>query len=220
MRGRHFRSGDYVDYLRAENVLARGLRETEYVLYMRGLDIGANDDTEILARLVPSYFDRTWRHFCSHRQTPSSGRSAGPAATRADNVVYFAHPLFSQYHRNAPRWCKQLFLNALDLLLPDPLIRHSGPSSLVTAINRQAAENRWVLHLLHYIPERRGQDFDVIEDVIPLYNVEVSLRLPGPVSTVRCVPDGATLDFAAEVGRVNFSVPAVVGHQMVEITAE
>ena len=220
VRGRHFRSGDYVDYLRAKKVLARGLRETEYVLYMRGLDIGANDDTEILAKFVPSYFDRTWRHFCSHRQTPSSGQPAGPAATRADNVIYFAHPLFRQYHRNAPRWCKQLFLNALDLLLPDPLLRHSGPSSLVTAINRQAVENRWVLHLLHYIPERRGQDFDVIEDVIPLYNVEVNLRLPGPVSTVRCVPDGETLDFATEGGRANFEVPAIAGHQMVEIAAE
>ena len=35
-RGRHFRNGDFVDYLRAEGVLASGLRNTEYVMYMRG----------------------------------------------------------------------------------------------------------------------------------------------------------------------------------------
>ncbi len=217
VRGRHFRSGDYVDYLRAENALDRGLRETEYVLYMRGIEIDASPGTETLASLVPAYFDRTWQQFCSHRQTPSGGQPAGPAISRAGDVIYFAHPIFRQYQRNAPRWCKQLFLNALDLLLPDPLLRHGGPSSLVTAINRQAGENRWVLHLLHYIPERRGQDFDVVEDVIPLYNVELSLRLPAPVSTVRCVPAGETLPHATEDGRVAFTVPAIEGHQMVEI---
>ena len=94
-------------------------------------------------------------------------------------MIYFAHPIFRQYNQNAPRWCKQLLLNALDMLLPDPLLRHDGPSGLLTSVNEQPAENRWVVHLLHYVPERRGQDFDVIEDVLPLYDVPVSLRLPG-----------------------------------------
>ena len=34
------------------------------------------------------------------------------------------------------------------------------------------------MHLLHYIPERRSQDIDIIEDVIPLYDVKVSIKVP------------------------------------------
>ena len=216
-RGRHFGSGDYVDYLRAEGMLAAGLRNTEYVMYMRGLEIEAAEDSEVLARVVPTYFDRTWQHFCSHRQTPSSGEPAGPAATRMGDVIYFAHPIFRQYHRNAPRWCKQLLLNALDMLLPDPLLRHSGPTGMLTALNEQPEQNRMVLHLLHYVPERRGLDFDVIEDVLPVYDISVSLKLPGPVTGVRCVPDREALDFIEDRGRLKFSVPEVKGHQIVEI---
>lgn len=218
VRGRNFASGDYVDYLRAEGALAPGLRNTEYVMYMRGLEISAEDDTEILARMVPAYFDRTWQHFCSHRQTPASGAPAGPAATRSGSVIYFAHPIFRQYNQNAPRWCKQLLLNALETLLPDPLLRHEGPSGMLTAVNEQPGQNRVVVHLLYYVPERRGQDFDVIEDVLPLYDLSVSLRLPGPVSSVRCVPDGENLAFGEKTGRLNFRVPELRGHQMVEVS--
>lgn len=217
VRGRNFPKGDYVDYLLAEGALARGLRQTEYVMYMRGLPIAAGEDAEVLASVVPSYFDRDWRHFCSHRQTPSTGEMAGPAVTRTGNVIYFAHPIFRQYNQNAPRWCKLLLLNALDLLLPDPLLRHQGPSSLLTAINDQEEQNRWVVHLLHYIPERRGLDFDVIEDVIPLHDLAVSLNVPGPVASIRTAPEGQELQFVAVGGRVNFLLPRLNGHQMVEV---
>ena len=218
VRGRNFPSGDYVDYLRPQGALAPGLRNTEYVMYMRGLEISAEEDTEILARMVPAYFDRTWQHFCSHRQTPSAGEPAGPAATRSGSVIYFAHPLFRQYNQNAPAWCKQLLINALESILPDPLLRHDGPSGILTAVNQQPAQKRVVLHLLYYVPERRGQDFDVIEDVLPLYDLSVSLRLPGPVSSVRCVPGGENLTFSEKTGRLNFKLPELRGHQMVEVT--
>ena len=133
------------------------------------------------------------------------------------DLIYFAHPIFRQYNRNAPRWCKQLLLNALDMLLPAPLLRHSGPTGMLTALNEQSEQGRLVLHLLHYVPERRGQDFDVIEDVLPVYDVAVSVKLPGPVAGVRRVPDGETLAFSETKGRLNFTVPKLDGHQIVEI---
>ncbi len=217
VRGRNFAKGDYVDYLLAEGSLVRGMRETEYVMYMRGLPIAAAEDAEVLGSVVPSYFDRDWRHFCSHRQTPSTGEMAGPAVVRRQNVIYFAHPIFRQYNQNAPRWCKLMLLNALDLLLPNPLLRHQGPTSVLAAINAQTDKNRWIVHLLHYIPERRGLDFDVIEDVIPLHDLAVSLRMDGPVKSIRSVPQGEELRFVTVGGRVNFLLPKLNGHQMVEV---
>ncbi|HXF63801.1 MAG TPA: beta-galactosidase, partial [Caldilineaceae bacterium] len=147
-----------------------------------------------------------------------AGTPGGPAIVRNGAVIYFAHPIFKQYNQNAPRWCKQLLLNALDLLLPDPLVRHGGPSTLLTTLNEQAAQQRWVLHLLHYIPERRGMDFDVIEDVIPLYDLPLSVRVDRPVQRVKTAPQGAELPFSVKEGRVEFTLPRLDGHQMVEIS--
>jgi len=184
---------------------------------MRGLEYAGGEEAGGLARGVPAYFDGTWKYLCSRRQTRSSGERGAHAAARTEDVIYFAHPIFRQYHRNAPHWCKQLLLNALDMLLPDPILRHGGPTGMLTALNEQTDQGRLVLHLLHYVPERRGQDFDVIEDVLPLYDVDVSLKLPGQVAGVRCVPDGVTLTFVEAKGRLNFTVPKVEGHQIVEI---
>jgi hypothetical protein len=76
---------------------------------------------------------------------------------------------------------------------------------------------RLILHLLHYIPERRGTEFDVIEDVIPLYNVPVSLRTMHSVGSVTVAQRGEPLPFDLDGDRVSFTVPEVVGHQMIEI---
>lgn len=87
----------------------------------------------------------------------------------------------------------------------------------LATLNCQAAEKRWVLHLLHYVPVRRGADFDVVEDVIPLFDVKVSVRSPGRVKAARLVPDGPDLEVRRRRGWVEFTVPEVRGHQMVEL---
>lgn len=215
-RGVYYPNGDYVDYLLPGGAIGQGLPPTEHVMYLRGLDVRALPGAEVLAPVVPSYFDRTWEHFCSHRQTPSAGQPGGAGVVRSGDVIYFSSPLFALYDKVAPFWCKRLLLNALELLLPDPLVRHSGPSTLLVALNQQPAHNRYVLHLLHYIPERRGSSFDTIEDVIPLYDVEVSLRCAEPTS-VSLAPQGEALAWRVEGDRLLLRVPKIAGHQMVEI---
>ena len=52
--------------------------------------------------------------------------------------------------------------------------------------------------------------------MIPLYEVPVSVRVPGEVASVVAVGDTA-LPFTVAGDRINFTVPEVMGHQMVEI---
>jgi hypothetical protein len=70
---------------------------------------------------------------------------------------------------------------------------------------------------LHYIPERRGRDIDVIEDVISLHNLTLSVRTDRPVQSVRCVPRGQALDFRRAGRRTEFVLPKLEGHQMIEL---
>jgi hypothetical protein len=195
--------------------LKNGLPDTGHVMYRRGLQVEPADGASVLSQVEAPYFNRTWRHFCSHRHTPSKGEISYPGAVKKGGVIYFAHPIFAQYQNNAPRWCKQLVSNAIDILLTEKLVEVEGPSSLIVSLNEQPHESRAVLHLLHYIPERRGQAFDIIEDVIPLYDVNVSVA--GEANSVRLVPSGEALDFENAQGRVHFTIPQIEGHAMVEI---
>ena len=88
---------------------------------------------------------------------------------------------------------------------------------LINALNQQKDKKRYVMHLLHYIPERRGQDFDVIEDVIPIYNVNVSLNVEHSVESITLVPNRKKIVFEKNENRIEFVVPEVNGHQIVEI---
>ena len=205
------------DFLLPGGAIGAGLPQTEHVMYLKGKQVELLPGAEELAPAYVPYFNRTWEHFCSHRHTPSAGKRGYPGVVRHGRAIYFIHPVFSQYFRNAPRWVKQLVGNAISILLPEPVLRVQAPSSTLTALNEQPDQNRWVLHLLHYIPERRGQDFDVIEDVIPIFDVKASLRVPRTVREVTLAPQGTKLSFQARDGRVEFTVPRVDGHQMVSL---
>ena len=133
--------------------------------------------------------------------------------TQCGNVIYFAHPVFGQYHDSAPRWVKLLVRDAINRLVPQPLLRHAGPSTITTSVMQQA--ERTVVHVLHYIPERRGQQFDVIEDVIPLFDIKISVRIDRPITHVTIEPAGLTVAADTVDGRVQVTVPEIRGHCMV-----
>ena len=214
-RGRYYPKSNFAEYVLPAGPLAAGLPPTEHVMYARGTHIAAAGVGETLMHVLPAHFDRGWGRFCSHRQTPSAGQAGPAAAVLGAGCLYFSHPLFTQYRRNAPRWCRTLFLNGLRLLLPAPLIRHDGPSTLRAAIHEQAGERRRVLHLLHYIPERRGEQLDTIEDVIPLYGLGLSVRAERAPRAITTALGGEELPFIYAEGRVNFTLPRLEGHELV-----
>ncbi|MBU0610556.1 MAG: beta-galactosidase trimerization domain-containing protein, partial [Armatimonadetes bacterium] len=192
--------------------------ETGQVMYDRGRRVAVLDRSPGLADMIQPYFNRTWEHFCSHRHTPADQPAAYPGATRCGNVIYFMHPLFGTYEAKAPLWCKELVRGALEMLLPEPALRVEGPSTLQASLNVQSDPTRQIVHLLHYIPERRGREFDIIEDVIPLYNVKVSVRVDGRVpARVTLEPQGQALEFEQQDGRVEFTVSELNGHQIIVV---
>jgi hypothetical protein len=197
--------------------LKEGLADTGHVMYMKGIAVEPAAGAEVLSPVIRPYFNRTWEHFCSHRHTPAQGPADYPGIVRRGNCIYFMHPVFTQYDRNAPLWCKSLVVNALKLLLPEPLVTTNAPSTALMTLNAQPEQNRLVLHALNYVPERRGRDFDVIEEVLPIYSLKTSVRVEGRVQAVKLVPQGVPLEFEEAGDRVEFVIPRVDGHQMVEI---
>lgn len=206
------------DFIAAEGEIAKGLYNTEYVMYLKGMQVELKDGAQELIKTNVPYFNRTWDHFCGHKHTPSSGRYGYPAVVKYGNVIYFSHPVFGQYKTNGPRWVKTLVGNAIDMLLEKRIIRHNGPSSLEADLNIQCDRNRYVLHLLHYIPERRTETMDIIEDIIPLYNTGFAVNVDKEVTGIKLVPQGKTVDFTKDGNTLRFTVDEIYGHQMVELS--
>lgn len=205
------------EFVMPNDIIGRNLPKEEFVMYERGNDIEAAQAEVLMDRIAP-YFERGGEKFCSHQHAPSSGRVHMPEVTRKGNVIYCAHPLFGLYRKNAAVWCKQMVKDMLDILLPNPLVSHNGPSTLLCTLNTQKDFHRDILHLLHYITEKRSKDISTIEDVIPLYHTEIRIFAGDrKVSGVYLLPEEEPAAFTQENGYIRFQVEKIEGHQMAGI---
>lgn len=203
----------YPDFIVANGLLAEGLEpENEYAIYQQGAVLENAQNAVLFARAP--YFPRVGRKFCSHRYTPSAGGEAYPTAALANGVLLFAHPLFAQYRDCAPGWVKQIVKNALDLLLPERLVRHDGASTVTVSLLDQPEHHRTCAHILSYIPVRKSATIDIVEERAQACDLHLTLRIPRGFTRARLVPEGIPL--AVEGERV--TVPCVDGYAIVELT--
>lgn len=203
----------YPDFLIAEGKLAEGLEpENEYVIYMQGEALEPAGAETILSARAP-YFKREKDFFCSHRYTPSAKGEAYPAVLQKGGVILFGHPIFQQYRKNAPFWCKKLISNAIDSLLGELLVRHDGPSTMTVSVLDQPEEARTNLHILSYVPVRKSATIDIIEERTVLRNVTVKVNIPRQFTQARLVPE----DIPLEVKDGSVTIPEINGYAIVEL---
>lgn len=178
---------------------------------------------KVLADRKASYFNRTWRHYCSHQHAPDAPENVSPAAIISKQIAYFAHNLFSAYRTYGQPLYRDFFEAALRELLNNELpVETNLPTSARINVMEQSGERRYVAHLL-YAPtsvrgEFNGQPVELIEDLIPLRDTDVKLRLPKNVKSAKLVPGGKDLDFSSHDGVVEFTVPEFTAHQMIELS--
>ncbi len=189
----------------------------------------AATDGEILATRRNPYFNRTWEHYCSHQHAPDAPEDAGPAIVVGHSVAYFAHDIFSEYRRGGQPLLRDFFRAALERLLGDSLpVETNLPTVARFNLLEQPGHNRFIAHLL-YAPITHRADItqhgksspiEIIEDLIPLHDIEVSLRLDRRVTAVRLVPGDETLEFESHEGRTRFTVPSFTAHQMIALESD
>jgi len=195
-----------------------GLPNAEHVVYEQGSQITANSSTQVLADTLGSIFNRTWDHYYSHCHSPSSGEVLGPAIVKNGNTIYMAHPHLMQYQLNAPYWCKKLVGAAIDQLLNKPHLKTDGPAHLFTAVNEQADKNRYVLHVLNYIPQLKSEKVEIVEDIIPLHDLSITLNLPRKITKATLVPQDIEIAITnTDAGQV-ITLKKLDNKQVLELT--
>ena len=193
---------------------------TDYIIYAPGQKIQATTGRELAKRIDP-YFNRTAKHFCSHLHAPSSGIDGGSGMVQGKDGIYLAWDIFADYAKNGSLIAKRLVCYALDQLLGDSVsLRTSLPAQGVVTLMDQTAQKRYVNHLLYAVPTKRGENVEIIEDIQPVYDLTVSLRLPRAIQGAYLAPQNTPLDFQQDGGRINITIPKLECHQMLVLDYE
>lgn len=216
---------DYVEM----GSLAPEFVSSPVVMYMRSQRVKATTG-EAISRIWEPYFNRTWKHFCSHQHAPHARLSEYAGAVRNGSVMYLAHPVFSLYHASGAVAYKDYVVNALRFLLGDDESVHTNlPSTARVSLMDQPSKKRFILHLLYANTIARGayvklspdgyvrdsNRLEVIEDLVPLRDIRVSLKLPRQIKAVSLEPQGKELAPLMKNGVLEITVDEFTCHQMV-----
>ncbi|MDO4275845.1 MAG: beta-galactosidase trimerization domain-containing protein [Eubacteriales bacterium] len=205
------------DFISPKGHLAEGMADGEHVMYDRGTLVKAGEDVTFIQNVIPPVFNRSYEHFCSHLHSPSGRKEEYPGIVETERTAYFIHPVFTTYQNWAPKWYKSLLENELARLLPGQMVRHDGPSTVQQNLLYQEEEDRMVLHTLHYVPVKKCKNLEIVEDVIPLYNLMSTVEVPKTVKEIYSVPEKMPIPFQQDGNKVSFIIQKVNGHHMTAI---
>jgi len=200
------------DYTCVRSAIGFDLPETPFLNYAAALRFAPAPGTKVLAAIREPYFDRTYKHYCSHQNTPYRTEAAPqPAVFRKENIVSIAHDLAAMYHVHGARVHRQLFINCLHLVHDHPMLQTHLPSAGRATLLHQPHENRYVAHLTYAPPMRRGR-CEIIEDIPPLYHIPVTVSLPETVKRIYTAPNLEGLEPDLVGDRLRVTVPRLECH--------
>ncbi len=220
------------DFVRPDERIAPDFVASPFVMYLPSQRIKAVG-AESLGQIHDPYFNRGVFHFCSHQHAPHRPESSGyECGALHNNVLYLAHPVFKTYRGSGSVALKQYIINAINLLLGDEAsIRSNMPSAGRITLNHQIAQRRYILHLLYANKLNRGgklndkahagsramRSREIIEELLPLYNTEVTLSLDKNIKRVVMVPDDKEIQWARNDTSISLKVDKFTCHAMIAL---
>ncbi|GAB4165037.1 MAG: hypothetical protein Fur0032_01490 [Terrimicrobiaceae bacterium] len=217
------------DYFLAAPEYQPAFSSSPIVMYERSRRIRATVG-QSLGQIYDPYFNRTWDHFCGHQHAPNQPLASGfDCGVRHGSFLYFAHPVFRNYRSFGAVAHREFVVNVLREFLGELTLTANLPSTArVTLTRQEEEESRWVVHVLYAPTVARGgiiqlsggnasggRGVEVIEDLPPLVDVELGVRLP--VKEAFLVPSGSRIPLEDRDGKWLIRIPRFSCHQMVEL---
>jgi hypothetical protein len=200
-----------------------------FVIYSKACNIIPQEGAKSLGEVFEPYFQRSYKAFCSHQHAPYRNESNGFAAgVMTDNVLYFAHNVFTVYRGYGNVCLREFIANAIiEFLGSDRQIICNLPSQGRVTYMEQPDEKRCIVHLLYANTIYRGGKYEhdgksggldsmeIIEDLNPCPPVEVTVKCPRRIRKATLEPEGREIAVECNGDMVTFSVPSFTCHQMV-----
>lgn len=209
----YIKKSDYdFDYTLVKPSFSKNIVTTPLLNYEAGLMVSTTTGN-VLATIREPYFNRTYEHYSSHRETPFRTDDSGyPAIIQNGNVIFFVHSLDQMYYRNGARLHRELFKNAIDLLGGSSYLKVNNlPSAGRISFLKQERKKRYVAHLLYSPPLQRGQ-VQVIEDFLPVTGVELRILVPEKVKNVYQIPGEKRVKYSETGNSLVIKVPTFTMH--------
>jgi putative glycosyl hydrolase-like family 6 (GHL6) protein len=218
------------DYLIAAEGMQASFLNSPLVMYCASNKIKV-DQGQSLGKVCNSYFNRNYKHFCSHQHTPNNPEDCQyDSGVLNGNILYLAHPVFSIYRALGAVAYKEYCVNAIDMILGgDKSLETNLPSTARVSMMQQEKENRSILHLLYANTINRGgamelsggnlessaRSVEVIEELLPLYRTEIKLKPVQKVKKAILQPQGQEIEFIENGNEMAFSINEFSCHQMI-----
>jgi len=201
------------DYFKP-NFKLNNLGDTSFICYSQGQRVELSSGFELGRREDP-YFNRDIFTFCSHQHTPNSFKYGGPGMVESASGIYIAWNIFDDYATKGSLFLKETIIYALNKLLGDNKTLNTNlPAQGIVTLMLQKKEKRYVNHLLYVSPVKRGDNIEIIEDIIPVYDIQVEVKIAEKINKVYLAPDMKELAFVQKDGKVSYTVDKLKCHAM------
>ena len=198
-----------IDYIRCEI----GDITTPFLSYSRAYKV--KSDGEVLANIHEPYFNRTWGHFCGHKNTPYKLEAADyPALVKCNNVVYFAHPVFEAYKKSGNYVLEQYVANTIEAVYEKAVATSELPSCGKIRLREADDASFLALHVLYAPPVNRG-NVCLLPDFPTLYGVKIKVKVDRAITSVTSEPDGVSIPFAQNGDYVLLDLPPFKLHSLI-----
>jgi hypothetical protein len=214
--GEYLGEGSYdVDYTVVSDALSKDVVSTPFLNYIPAIKINPDAGAQVLAHIREPYFSRTKAHYTSHRNTPYRLENAAhPAIYQKGNIAVIATPLDRMYKQYGAQIHRELFENVLNRMLTKPLVTADLPSSGRVNLLHFPEKDRYVVHLLYASPVQRGIA-QVIDDLIPIRNTEVTVNVEQSVKKAYLIPGKKELKLENNGAGISVLIPEFTCHTAV-----
>lgn len=229
----HFGTNEFSpDFILPNSDFRAEFVSTPIVSYLPSQKIKATTGYSLGIILNP-YFNRTYRHFCSHQHAPFRENSPGyNCGVQHGSITYLAHPIFTLYRGYGAVVYREYLQRVISQILGENRTLSSNlPSTARVSLNHQKDERRYILHLLYANTISRGgkihptggnleswgSSIEVIEDLVPLVDTRVSLHGLSKIARATLEPEGEEIPIVREGEKIVLFVPKFVCHQMIAL---
>ncbi len=190
-------------FLQTSPDLAPECADRQFVVYSPMVVMESQVGSTVLADVYEPYFTRNYKHFCSHAHAPVKGKTMIPGALQKGQIIQLAASLFTEYAEHPALEVKQVILSALARLLPVPMVSLAGPSTI--QLHALGRDHNLVVHVMNYLPERRGTRLDIVEDRLPVRATELKVR--GVYQSAISLPNQSPLPIRSHNGTTCVALP-------------
>ncbi len=132
-------------------------------------------------------------------------------------AVYISGDIFGSYTIRNNWNLKNMFGNLVEMVLPEKLITIDAPGNVEVVLKKQ--EKRTMVHLINHCGERSfNNTIAYTENIIPIYNIGVRLKVHTPPSSVKLMPENQDLAWETLAdGTISINVPKLDIYSIVVI---